>query len=257
MTSIPDGSSGRLRSQLLNMDGRFAGFKTLVQDDTKRRKAAEDQRHRDLRESILRVEKALNTEIKRRVEANRVLQQVTEQLANDMLENLQKKITERLQHLTECLTQLVGRCETLERSVAQLRGDLPSKLQTDTMELLREVRDLRDAAEEENRKNNEMDSQMFKRIAQLDFALDAKMEVEEGALIEQINTIKTEIEVLKCGEDSNEQKFHMFVKEELAALSSALKLASQARDQSDDEIIGAVNAYTNALQKGLRNANLR
>lgn len=151
----------------------------------------------------------------------------------------------------------MGRCEGLERSVAQLRGDLPSKLQTDTMGLLREVRDLRDAAEEENRKKNEIDSQMFKRIAQLDFALDAKMEVEEAALIEQINSLKREINALQCGEDSNERKFQMFVKEELAALRSALKLASQARDQSDDEIIAAVNAYTNALQKGLRSANMR
>lgn len=48
----------------------------------------------------MRLEKAMNSEIKRRVEANRTLQRVAEQMANEMLERLQTRIAKQIEKLT-------------------------------------------------------------------------------------------------------------------------------------------------------------
>lgn len=95
-----------------------------------------------------RLEKALNAEIKRRVEANKTLQQITEQMANEVFERLQKKVHRRVEKLTVSemyrarlssslamaplqgiLDGLMSRGAALEHGIAQMKGEVPSKLQ--------------------------------------------------------------------------------------------------------------------------------
>ena len=52
---------------------------------------------------MVAVEKTLNQEIKRRVDANKTLQQISEQMANEMLDRLQLRIVKYIESLTVSL----------------------------------------------------------------------------------------------------------------------------------------------------------
>lgn len=135
MAMLPDLKSDRLRMQLSTVDERFAGFKNSIADDSRKRKQVDEQRYqvnlspqgfhwfagtvlshaiphranytclrhlsrKEIKESILAVEKTLNQEIKRRVDANKALQQISEQMANEMLDRLQLRIVKYIESLT-------------------------------------------------------------------------------------------------------------------------------------------------------------
>ena len=60
-------------------------------------------RRQEIKDSIVAVEKTLNQEIKRRVDANKTLQQISEQMANEMLDRLQLRIVKYIESLTVSL----------------------------------------------------------------------------------------------------------------------------------------------------------
>ncbi len=53
-----------------------------------------------------------------------------------------------------------------------------------------------------------------------------------------------------------EEQFQSFVLDELKMVRKGVALEERARKKTDDEIVAAINVYTNALQNGLRSANL-
>ncbi|CDJ35960.1 SF-assemblin, putative [Eimeria mitis] len=247
MAVLPELKSDRLRMQLSTVGERFAGFKSSIADDSRKRK-------QEIKDSIVAVEKTLNQEIKRRVDANKTLQQISEQMANEMLERLQLRIVKYIESLTVSMDMLITRCESLEKGLAQMKGDLPSKLAQDFAALQREATALRQAFSAETKNKNERESLACKKLGELQLLVDSKFEAEIAIRQEQLNLIKREVERLVKGDEAHEQ-FHAFIMEELMALKNGLALATQAREQSDDEIIQAINQYTTALQKGLRTIN--
>mmetsp|Transcript_97538 Transcript_97538/g.260301 ORF Transcript_97538/g.260301 Transcript_97538/m.260301 type:complete len:262 (+) Transcript_97538:224-1009(+) len=247
----------KLRGALIAVGEKFIGFDKVVEDDALQRKVVEQKRMQDITEGMAKLEKALNSEIKRRVEANKTLQQMTEQIANDMLDRLQKRILQRIESITGGVQNLTSRCATLERGIQQFKGELPSKLQVDTAALVREIAELKLGMEGDKKLRIERDTQYLKRLADVELGIDGKFDDEFRILEEQTRTLKAEVEALSRADDGSEEQFRSFILEEVSALKNGLALASQAREQTDDEIVQALNQYTNALQKGLRQANMR
>merc|ERR1719265_1748717 len=104
-----------LRGKLLDVGSKFMGFDKEIEDDTVKRRTNELKRLAFLDEELLRLEQSLNAEIKRRIEANKTTQQMTEELANTMLESLQTRVLQRFERLALALESLHTRCTTLER----------------------------------------------------------------------------------------------------------------------------------------------
>jgi hypothetical protein len=133
----------KLRNKLVDVGQRFIGFDKSVEEDSIKRRTNEDGRLKGAAEGIVKIEKAMNCEIKRRVEANKQVHQLTEHLANDMLERLQSNILVRVEKLAISIESLTLRCSSLEKAISQFKGELPSKLQVDTASLVKEISGLR------------------------------------------------------------------------------------------------------------------
>jgi len=249
--------SDKLRSKLVDVGQRFIGFDKVVEEDTISRKGIEQKRQEDAKMALSKLEKALNIEIKRRVEANKTVQEMTETLANNMLDRLQSKILARIEKITSSLDTLTTRCGALESGISSFKGELPTKLSVDTAALVKEIDDLRNNIDQDKKHRNERDTAYLRRIAEVEYGIDSKFESGFAMMEQQTQALKQEIETLSRSDDSSEEQFRAFILEEVAALKNSLSLAAQAREQTDDEIVQAINQYTNALHKGLRSANTR
>lgn len=249
--------SEKHRSKLTDIGQRFIGFDKVVEEDTVKRRMVEMQRIQAVHEGVLKLEKALNVEIRRRVDANKMVQSMTESFANDMLDRLQAKILQRLEKLAVSLESLMLRCSALEKGISQFRGEMPSKIQVDTAALVKEIAGLRQHMEGDKKHRVDRDTQFLKRIAEVEYTVDTKFENNLTLLSTQCSSVQKEVESLSRTDESSEEQFRAFILEEIAALKNVLAMTSQAREQTDDEIVQAINQYTNALQKGLRAANLR
>lgn len=250
----------RLRNKLIDVGQRFVGFDKVIEGDTVTRRKTEVQNLSAAQEGLMKLEKAMNSEIKRRVDANKQVQSLTEHLANDMLERLQSNILIRIEKLASSIESLTLRCSSLEKGISQFRGELPSKLQVDTAALVKEISELRRQMELDRKSRIERDTVLLRRLVEMESAEAAQFESGSASLHQGFDQLKNEIDSLARTEevsDSRTEKFRAFILEEIAGMKNTLAVSAQAREQTDDEIVQAMNQYTNALQKGLHSANNR
>lgn len=250
----------KLRNKLVDVGQRFIGFDKVIEDDTIKRRDIEVQKFSAAQEGLTKLEKALNSEIRRRVEANKQVQTLTESLANNMLERLQANILVKIEKLAGSIESLTLRCAALEKGISQFRGELPTKLQVDTAALVKEISELRRQMEIDRAKRIERDTSLLRRLSEMEAFEASQFEQGLAALQHTYTQIKAEIDGLARTEeatDSKTEKFRAFILEEISGMKNTLAVSGQAREQTDDEIVQAMNQYTNALQRGLHSANNR
>lgn len=252
----------RLRKNLVDVGQRFVGFDKQIEEDTINRRHKELGGLQEAGETVLKLEKAMNAEVKRRVDANKQIHMLTEHLANDMLERLQQNVLVRVEKLAMSIESLTLRCTSLEQAISQFKGELPSKLQVDTACLVKEISGLRKQAEVDRKGRIERDTTLLRRLAEMDSHEAAQLEQSSSDQQRLYQRVKNEIDGLarqaemdKAEEESRTDRFRLFIMEEIAGMKNTLAGTTQARTQTDDEIVQAMTQYTHALQKGLQSAN--
>lgn len=247
----------RLRNKLIDLGHRFVGFDKVIEEDTVKRRQQEVQKICDAQQTLFKLERAVNCEIRRRVDAGKLVQALTEQLANDMLQKLQVSILVRIAKLASSIESLSWRCCALERGIFQFRKELPAKLQNDSTMLVKEIGELRRHMDADRQRRIERDTALFRQLADKEKAEMAQFERGRSSMQNHIAHIQAEmLQLVRPDEDnSSAAKFRVFILEELSVMKNILAISRQAREQTDDEIVQAMSQYTNALQKGLHAAN--
>jgi len=224
------------------------------------RKQKESGKVTGAQEGLVKLEKALNAEIRRRVDANKQVQALTETMANDMLERLQTNILARVERLAASIESLTRRCTGLEKGISQFRGELPSKLQVDTAALVKEISEMRRQMELDKKSRIERDTVLLKRLAEMESHEAAQFDAGANQLTTEVDQLSNQVDSLARTEevsDNGTEKFRAFIIEEISGMKNTLAVSAQARSQTDDEIVEAMKQYTNALQKGLHQSNNR
>eukprot|EP00933_Yihiella_yeosuensis_P071674 TRINITY_DN79908_c0_g1_i1.p1 TRINITY_DN79908_c0_g1~~TRINITY_DN79908_c0_g1_i1.p1 ORF type:complete len:327 (+),score=49.99 TRINITY_DN79908_c0_g1_i1:60-983(+) len=250
----------RLRNKLVDVGQRFVGFEKVIEDDTLRRKMQEVKKFQAIQEGLGKLEKALNTEIRKRVDTNKQVQAMTENLANDMLERLQSQILIRVDKLSSSVEMLNSRVIVLEKGIAQFRGSLPTKLQVDTAALVKEISELRRQMENDRKSRIDRDTALLRRLTDMEAQEESFFQKGSKELLESYKDFKEDINIIARTQDVSDgktDKFTAFILEEIASMKNTLAISSEARVSTDDKIVQAMNMYTNSLQKGLQTANSR
>merc|ERR1711870_44407 len=117
-------------------------------------------------------------------DANKQVQGLTEHLANEMLERLQSNILIRIEKLASSIESLTLRCSSLEKGIAQFRGELPSKLEVDTAALVKEISELRRHMEADRKSRIERDTVLLRRVVEMETAESNQFEEGNVALIQ-------------------------------------------------------------------------
>lgn len=73
-TAIPGSSA--TKSKLTVLQERFSGFEKQMEVESRARREGEETRFNVIRDTIMKLEKTINAEVKRRCEVNKSLQQV-------------------------------------------------------------------------------------------------------------------------------------------------------------------------------------
>lgn len=267
LTNIPGAAERshdreKLRNKLVDVGSRFIGFDKAIEEDTIKRRIGEGKRLTEASGAVVKLEKAMNCEIRRRVEANKQVHALTEHMANDMLERLQSNILAKVEKLAFSIESLTQRCAALEKAIATFKGELPVKLQVDTAALLKEIEALTKQAGIDRQGRIQRDTVLLRRLAEMDSHEAAQLEkslADQQRVFQrtknEIDGLARQAEMEKADTEARTDKFRTFILEEIAGMKKTLVVAAQARSQTDDEIVQAMTQYTHALQKGLQAAN--
>eukprot|EP00922_Rhytidocystis_sp_ex-Travisia-forbesii_P039063 GHVS01058162.1.p1 GENE.GHVS01058162.1~~GHVS01058162.1.p1 ORF type:complete len:260 (-),score=46.38 GHVS01058162.1:593-1372(-) len=245
-------TASRLRNQLSMVRERFEGFDDVIAGEAKKRKDTDDVRYQVYTESLYRIQQALNMEVQRQAEASKALRESLQKMTNDMLGGLQTEVIKRIEASQLEVHSLAVRCQKLEAHLADMKGQMPSQLQADAVVLFRDIRQLKEGLDAERADTANRDTQIGKSIAEMQHSIQTKLTEEASSRDEQLGSLKGGLDKLSRAGDSKVQQFRGLVFEEMTNLKNGLTGANQAREQSDDEILQALQQYTSSLQKGLR-----
>lgn len=259
--AIEPGSPGdrsaesNLRSKLLEMGTTFLGFEKVVEEDTVRRRHIEQQRIQEVLDGLQKLEKRLNVEIKRRMEANTNSEEVMEKLLSDMLIRVQGRIIERFELMMQSIESLFTRLSTLERGIQQFKGELPTNLQVETASLAQAIRELSTNFEDDRRQRLEIDQLLMKRVEESDCSVDMRIEQELATLERCAETLQSDLEDFSAEVDAPVPPKWAGLLENLAQTRSGITQEAQKRENVDDQVVQAINQYTSALQRTLSISN--
>jgi tetrahydromethanopterin S-methyltransferase subunit F len=237
------------------MQDQFLNFERQMEGETKVRKFAEESKLTGARETLSRLEKTLNAEIKRRVEANKALQEMFESQIIAVQEKLESGFEERLDKVDDAVNTISDRLGVIERDFAIERDRYVRDIEDKNALVARDVNALQTAFENERIVRAEKEALIIKRLADIEAKTDERVESSKVMLDNRILQIRGEMEEIYHTSHSGEDKFEKFVLEELASLKNSMLLESQSREAADDDLVNALNHYTKALQDALRIIN--
>merc|ERR1719440_2559440 len=100
---------------------RFTGFERQMEMETKTRKVHEEGQLGGIKDNMSKLERTLNSEIKRRVEANKALQGMFESQIATVQDKLEAMFVERLDQLQASVDSLNDRMGIVERDFSMER----------------------------------------------------------------------------------------------------------------------------------------
>lgn len=243
------GGSGDARLRLATLNERFSGFERQIDVEVKARREAEECHLIGLKDNIARLEKTLNSEIKRRVEANKALQGMFEAQMATVQDKLEAGLLERLDSLHNAVGTLNERVDAVEKDFTQAREQYIRDIEDKSAMVAKDAAGLQQTFQNERSDRKEREQMIISQLRDLDARTAERLEEEQKITDRKYEDIREHLDV--AVKDDGDRQFQDYILEEMAALKNGLVMETQIREQSDDEIVNALQHYTKTIQDAL------
>mmetsp|Transcript_17351 Transcript_17351/g.44878 ORF Transcript_17351/g.44878 Transcript_17351/m.44878 type:complete len:273 (+) Transcript_17351:2-820(+) len=243
------------QTKLNALSEQFNSFFGDLEEETAVRKKAEESRFVRIERELGRLEKAINVETRRRIEATKLLQQQFE----DKIDALQHSFREELKKNTEMLqaqiVELNSKVGELEVRMDEERENREHEIQRHNKDVLEKFDAHTKEFEVEKVTRLEREAQLLKRIGDEAFRVQQKIAQERIQRDGEIVQMKNEFWAATKARDKADEVFKSEMLRKMAVVQRELDVETKAREQSEEQLVNAINDYTKALQDGLRVIN--
>ena len=147
------------------------------------------------------------------------------------------------------------RLAALESEFATERERYIADISEKTASVARDIAQLQISVNHDKGNRSEKESALVRKLAEVDLNIEGKLQNDRLAVEQKFASLRDALAEYKKVRDRGDDKFQGFVLEEIAGLKNSLVIETQSREQSDEDIIQALNHYTKALQDALRIVN--
>jgi len=242
-------------TKLSALSERFSGFERQMGMETKLRQDSEEAQVNALRDNLARLEKTLNSEIKRRVEANKALQGMFETQMSTVQDKLEAVFLERFDHLHTAVDSMNDRMDVVEKDFVQSRERYIRDIEDKSAMVADDVQALQNSFHNELADRKERETLIAAKLQELEAKTAEKFAQERALCDSKYATLHEELLESKNVREENDKRFQDYIIEEVAALKNGLVVESQTREKADDDIVASLNHYTASLQQALRVVN--
>merc|ERR1712194_790559 len=162
---------------------------------------------------------------------------------------------DRLDKLQGSVDGLSDRMGTVERDFALTREQYIQDIEENNAVVAKDTNSIQNAFENEKVDRRERELAISKKLGDHETRTQAALEGQTASREQKYQALRSELEDIKHARDEGDDKFQTFILEEVAAVKNGLVAESHAREQSDDDIVQALNHYTKCLQDALRIIN--
>jgi len=234
---------------------KFHGFQNQWETETKHRIDRDGGKLDSVKESMMKLENTLNSEIKRRVEANKAMQGMFESQIATIQDRLEAIFIDRLDKLQVGVDGLSDRMSTVERDFTLTREQYIQDIEDKNAVVAKDTNGMQNIFENEKIDRRERELAISRKLGDHESRTQAALEATVSVREQKYQSLRGELEEIKRTREKGDDKFQTFILEEVAACKSGLFHESHAREQADDDIVQALNHYTKCLQDALRIIN--
>merc|ERR1719389_841017 len=202
-----------------------------------------------------KLEQTLNSEIKRRVEANKALQSMFETQIGSTQDRLEAIFIDRLDKLQLSVDSLSDRMSLVEHDFKLTREQYIQDIEDKNAVVAKDTNGMQNAFENEKIDRKEREMAISNKLSEHETRTQAAFEAQTGNREQKYSSLRSELDTIKRSREKGDDKFQTFILEEVASVKNGLSAESHAREQADDDIVQALNHYTKCLQDALRIIN--
>jgi len=250
-----DAPPANAQQKLGMLHQRFNGFEREMEMETRSRKTSDESQLGTIKDDMSKLERTLNSEIKRRVEANKALQGMFESQIATVQDKLEAVFVERLDRLQARVDSLNDRMGVVEKDFSQSREKYIRDIEDKNQMVAKDVASLQVTFRQEKVDRKEREQATALKLRDHASRTAAKFEEEEKIREQKYQALREELEESKRLRERGDDKFQAFILEEVAALKNGLVVETQTREHADDDIVNSLHHYTHVLQDALRVVN--
>jgi hypothetical protein len=205
----------------------------------------------ELKIQISRLEDALAAETKRRLDATTKLDDLCRTQVHAMEERLKQQLLDDHRRQEERMIQLEQKLEQLEqRWNRESQGQVES-IQTKTDDLAQALEQLQREQDAERKARLRREGRLLQQVEDHAKELEDLWHVEHDERIQHIARVEHQVERQETSRVHEQSEFQRRVDETLTSLQREMEQEVQERQAQDEEIVAALNRYTQQLQDSL------
>eukprot|EP00238_Polyblepharides_amylifera_P004437 CAMPEP_0196578060 /NCGR_PEP_ID=MMETSP1081-20130531/7035_1 /TAXON_ID=36882 /ORGANISM="Pyramimonas amylifera, Strain CCMP720" /LENGTH=261 /DNA_ID=CAMNT_0041897169 /DNA_START=335 /DNA_END=1120 /DNA_ORIENTATION=+ len=248
----PQDLNGAGPNRLTHVAERFSQFYNDLESEKQSRREAEEQRRHNVVDQVNKLERNLESEIKRRMEADKALSVRLDTELKAMHDKQQVQMRELHLSVNASIDALSRTFAELHQHLREEKDQRQQDLEHATHTLLAKVDDTQAALDDERVARLEREAHTLKRVGEDIFRVQEKLDMERVEREAATAQVQSEMRELVGNRSGAEDNFQAVVLAELANLKSALQCERDERITEDEQIVHAINDYTQAMQDGLR-----
>ena len=233
----------------------FNQFEDVMKEGTRQRREQDEQKLQVLKIEMGRIEKTLNSEVKRRVEMNKGLQAWCEKQIVSFHERLEARMTEKFEQLQVQIDALVVRIAELEAEFAVEKERIPREIEERGRILTAQLEAFQEAFEEERARRLVREEELRVQLTDHEHVVSERFQKERSEREQKIMVLKERLEKSTVSRNKADVRFQKVIKEEYTALKNQIAEEAKVREQEDDEVVETLTAYTKKLQSSLHIIN--
>lgn len=226
-------------------------FSNVLRERMKQRKEKEDAALSHLRVQVKHLEAALTAETKRRVQAVKEVQEKAKEAVNQVTalwkESLEKEGTEvnrRLASLEDRISELE---ERWQEDVSAIEKNIGSK----STQWKGALEKLQAQAETERKSRVRREEQIMKQINDVSEKYEKCWKDERHVRVSELSKLTERVKTQEDTRDAQVKGLEGRIQKALDDLNNSLEAEVNERQTQDDEIVTALNKYTEQLQSSL------
>jgi Skp family chaperone for outer membrane proteins len=249
------GDDGGPARRLAHVAEKFSRFYSDLEHEKNARREVETGRRNALYDQVQKLELDLETEIRRRQESDRLLQEKVSTDLKAMEQGIAAHVREMQQGLKASIDALTRSFAELHQGLREEREQRRVDVEHLAQSVVAKVDECQTSIDDERVERLEREANTLKRVGEDIFKLQEKVDVERAAREGGVNALREQLEGITRRADTHDDKFQTIALTEIASLKSALNAEKEERVAEDEQIVHAINDYTRALQDGLRIVN--
>mmetsp|Transcript_444 Transcript_444/g.1145 ORF Transcript_444/g.1145 Transcript_444/m.1145 type:complete len:273 (-) Transcript_444:1052-1870(-) len=242
--------------KLEHVSEKFAGLWTDLEQEKQARRIAEATRMQLFQESVLRLEKSMEAEVKRRAESDKQLQAHFEGELRVLHERSACQVAEMHNSLKSAIDSFSSRVQDLHAVIREERDQRRNDIEHLATSLVGKVNECVAALDEERTIRMQEQAMALKRFGEDISGVNHRVDTEKAQREADLSGLRVEIHDVLANRNIQDEQFKTVTLDELNAFKAALALEREERVAEDDEIVQAINDYTRALQEGLKMVNM-